>query len=926
MKIKNLILAGMIFWGTGALAQELERKVNLHLEGSSFENYARSVESQTGLRFYFDSHWVEELSISLDVDSLELESSLRQVLQGTGLYFHFLPPDGLVILPDRMIQTSISHLTGDDWETSSGETSREGGSLGRSLEISRPEQMLPILVVGTRNGDAVPRVARIRGRVQDSKSGEAVIGATMVITDSGKGAATDQHGMVEMSLVPGRYQVQFSYIGMETFNCQLQVLSDGNFRVEMQPAVIALNEVQIVGNHYRDINSTDVGVERLSMKSVKQMPLFMGENDVIKISRLLPGITSAGEASSGVNVRGGSADQNIFYVNRVPVFNTSHMFGFLSAFNSDIVNDFSVYKGNVPVNYGGRLSSVFNILTRKGNLKNFGAHAGISPVSAHATVEGPLWKDHASFLLSGRSSYSDWMLNRIDDPLVRQSSAYFYDIASSLNLSPNEKHSINAFYYQSYDRFAYGDIADFEYGNRGGSLIWKHSYSPALSSTVTAALSSYSFTHVEKQEISQAYIHPYRLKHSEMVAEFSWVPALNHKFEFGADLVYYGLERGKVSPYGEASLVKEVDLGLEKGLEGSLFLSDNITIFRWLSVYAGLRYSAFTQLGPKWVRLYEEGVPKTDGSVRDSIYFGNNEALRFESGPEVRAAVNIKAAQNTSFKLSFSQMRQYLFMLTNTVNISPTDQWKLADYHISPSTGEQYTAGVYHIWPRIGLSGSMELYYKQADGVVEFRDGADFTGSPYTETLVLQGKQNSYGIEFMVQRTSGRLDGWISYAFSRSMMHVEGEHDFESINRGDPYPANYDRPHVLNLIWGYHFNRRFTFSSNLVYMTGRPVTFPSSLYFMGDHVYIDYYSKNQVRLPDYIRVDASVSIEGNLKADKLFHSSWSLNVYNLLGRKNPQSIFFEPELNHIKGYSFSVIGVPIVTVAWNVKMGNYESK
>jgi len=270
-------------------------------------------------------------------------------------------------------------------------------------------------------------------------------------------------------------------------------------------------------------------------------------------------------------------------------------------------------------------------------------------------------------------------------------------------------------------------------------------------------------------------------------------------------------------------------------------------------------------------------------------------------------------------------MRQYLFMLSNTVTISPTDQWKLSDYHIVPPTGVQYTSGIYHIWPKWGLSGSLEVYYKEMENVVDFKDGASFIGSPFTETAVLQGKQDAYGIEFMLQKSSGRLDGWISYAYSRSLMQVTGVDENESINRGDPYPSNYDRPHVLNVIWSYKLNRRFTFSSNTVYMSGRPNTSPTSLYFIGDYVYIDYYAKNQARVPDYFRIDASLSIEGNLKADKMFHSTWSINVYNVLGRNNPQSTFYEPAENFLKGYSFSVIGVPIFTIAWNVKMGNYES-
>ena len=285
----------------------------------------------------------------------------------------------------------------------------------------------------------------------------------------------------------------------------------------------------------------------------------------------------------------------------------------------------------------------------------------------------------------------------------------------------------------------------------------------------------------------------------------------------------------------------------------------------------------------------------------------------------------MKTGPNTSFKLSFNQMRQYLFMLSNTVTISPTDQWKLSDYHIDPQSSYQLTGGVYHVFPEIGLSSSMEVYYKYSKDIVEYKDGADFITSPLTETVVLQGSQNAYGAEFMLQKTTGRLDGWISYTYSRSEMLVKGDNEFESINHGNPYPSNFDRPHVLNVVANYSLNRRFSLSSNLVYMSGRPVTYPSSLYYINNIAYIDYYARNQFRIPDYFRIDLSLNVEGNLKADKFMHSSWSLNVYNLLGRNNPQSIYFVPQEYFVKGYSFSVIGVPIFTISWNVKLGNYES-
>lgn len=908
-------------------AQEGGERVSLDLRQADFKALVAAVEDQTSYRFYYREAWVQDLSITLRLRDALVEEAVQRALGATGLYLHFREPGQIILLPRGPVEEELSHLfESTGLEEAPGRSAGEGISTGSGMEVSRPVHLLPTLLVGSQNGSMSGSQAKISARVFDTESGEAVIGATMVQKETGKGAVSDQYGEVKMTLPPGKHEVDFSYIGMETYSCILDVRSDGSFTVEMNPAVIALNEVQIVGNHYRDINSTDVGVERLSMNSVKQIPLFMGENDVIKISKLLPGITSAGEASAGVNVRGGSADQNLFYINRVPIYNTSHMFGFLSAFNSDVVKDFSVYKGNVPVNYGGRLSSVFDITTRKGNMRKFSAHAGISPVSAHATLEMPLKKEVASLLVSGRTSYSDWMLQRMDDPLLHDSKASFYDFAASLSVNPGEKNDLSLFYYQSSDTFTYGDISDYSYGNRGASLIWNHRHSPALSSTITTAFSDYRFQNVETYEISDAYKHAYQLKQGEVVAEFSWIPGSRHHLEFGADMVYYGLDRGDVLPYGEESLRLPVSLGSEQGMEGNLFLSDNFTITRWLSLYAGIRYSAYAYLGPQEVRTYAEGEAKGEGSVLDTLSYGSMEAITFHHAPEIRAALNVKLGPNTSFKLSFSQMQQYLFMLSNTVTISPIDQWKLSDYHISPPNGTQYSAGLYHIFPKAGISASVEAYYKEMKDVVDFRDGADFLGSPHTETAVLQGMQEAYGIELMLQKTSGRLDGWISYAYSRSQMLVRGDDPRESINYGNPYPSNYDRPHVLNLIWSYHLSRRLTFSHTMIYMSGRPVTLPSSLYYIGDYVYVDYRGKNEFRVPDYFRMDASLTIEGNLRANKAFHSTWSLNVYNMLGRQNPQSIFFEPAENYLKGYSFSVIGVPIFTIAWNVKLGNYESQ
>ena len=926
MKTKTLLLIPVLLLSIASMAQSGSERVNVRISGEDFESFTSQIEAQCGCVIYYRPEWFQEKLFSYEADSVSVEDALSRVLMGTGLQYSRVG-DHYYILPEKRLNMNLpvfsSSIQNFKVEQETGEYMGVKDDL--YLTGTRPEKMARSIEVGERGASLARGVARIKGKLINITNGEPVMGATMVDLGSGKGAVSDQNGNVSMALTPGSHAMRFSFIGMASVDVNMDVHSDGDFRIDMYPAVIALDEVQIMGELYREINTTDIGVERFSMNSLKSVPVFMGERDVIKISKLLPGITSAGEASVGVNVRGGNVDQNIFYLDRIPIYNTSHLFGFFSAFNSDIIKDFSIYKGNVPVNYGGRLSSVFNILTRKGNNKSFTAHAGISPVSANATVEGPIKKGHSSFLVSGRSSYSDWILNRMQDPLIRDSDAFFYDFAGSLNFQPNEKNVFNVLYYQSYDKFKYSTLSDYEYSNRGASASWEKHVSPAFTSKLTGTISNYQFANTDQSEISRAYTHDYTLNHNELLSEFQWIPSLNHKIDFGGSIIYYRLDRGVVEPYGSASIRNPTDLGFEQALEGALFLSDNIEVSKWLSLTAGLRYSFYSMLGPQTVMLYEEDKPKSENTIIDSLSYGDFETVNYHSGPEFRGGINLKAGPQTSFKFSYNQMRQYLFMLSNTVTISPTDQWKLSDYYIKPQFSHQFTGGFYHIFPKAGVSSSVEAYYKKSSDIVEYKDGADFISSPLTETVVLQGSQSAYGLELMIQKSSGRLDGWISYTYSRSEMLVKGAVEYESINNGNPYPSNFDRPHVLNVVANYSLNRRFSIGSNMVYMSGRPITYPTSLYYINNVAYIDYYARNQFRIPDYFRVDISLNIEGNLKADKFMHSTWSLNVYNLLGRNNPQSIYFTPHEYYIKGYAFSVIGVPIFTISWNVKLGNYES-
>ncbi|MEX0987651.1 MAG: hypothetical protein WD052_09265, partial [Bacteroidales bacterium] len=590
-----------------------------------------------------------------------------------------------------------------------------------------------------------------------------------------------------------------------------------------------------------------------------------------------------------------------------------------------IIKDFSIYKGHIPVEYGGRLSSVFNITTRQGNKKNFRFHGGVNPIAANVTLEGPIIKDKSSVLVSARSSYSDWILSRIQDPVLNSSSANFNDFSMYAD-HHLEKTVVSAFIYTSNDKFDLSDINSYTYSNRGASLNVHHSFNNLLRMDMALIGSKYGFNTIDNQHISTAYSHDYEINHYEFRTDFTQTINESHVLSFGINGILYQLNRGSVLPFGDESLRTAIDHGREKGVETSIYLSDDYSVNHWLSITGGIRFSMFAPLGVKDVYTYGENLPKLPGYITDTLFFKNNRAIKWYKSPEIRLSVNIKTDQDGTVKLAFNQMSQNLFMLNNTLSIAPNSQWKLADYHIKPSSGNQYSAGVFRNIPHANLETSVEFFYKTTDNYTEYKDGADFLNNPSIETEILQGKHTSGGVEMMLKRTTGRLNGWLAYTYSRSFVHVDGENAWEKINNGKVYPSNYDIPHATNAVLNYNLSRRIVFSGIVTYQRGRPVTYPVSVYYIDDIPIIDYYERNKYRIPDYFRTDFSLTIEGNLKRDKLGHSSWMFSLYNATGRKNAYSVYFISENGRIKSYKYSVIGIPFFTATWLFKFGNYASQ
>lgn len=867
----------------------------------------------------------DTLDVDMLSDTIPLLTQLQMKLVGTGLIAKPWNNDIVIIpagseitgLPDYSIQGAHADtLVAPEKKM----TETEAKYLrGRGAVVTQ------VIKVGTAGANSAGSGARILGRVLDVETGEPLAGVPVYIRETKTGAATDVNGFVNLTLPPGSYNAEVAYLGYAARKFILQVLSDGSFTLTLQKAEIRLQDVVVIASAQSAMNMKDAGLDQISVRNLKSMPVLMGEQDVLKVSVTLPGIVSVGEGSAGLNVRGGGYDQNSFYINRIPVYNTSHLFGFFSSFNSDIVRDVSIYKGYIPVQYGGRLASVFDITARQGNRKHFTAHGGISPVTGNLTVEGPLRKDAGSFILSGRSSYSDWILSRLRDTTIRSSRARFNDLSGGLSMDAG-KSRFSLFFYSSYDKFRFAEITDYNYSNNGASAIFSHTYNNALRSEMFLSGSIYGFKTIDMLEPSSAYTHSYLLRNYSTGIIFKHVLNESNKLEYGLDASLYDLDRGTVRPYNERSLRIPLSMGRENGMEASLFVTDYLKISQLIGVDLGMRYGVFVPAGPSDVYIYRNGAPVDSKYITDTLHFGRNEPLKIYSEPDVRASVNIRTGEFSSVKAAFNQMHQNIFMLNAGITLAPNTQWKLADYHLQPSESNLFSLGFYRTFPAASMEASAELYYKRAENYPEFREGADFLKNPYVEALVLQGRQKAYGFEAYVKRSSRKLEGWISYAFSRSLMTVNGQNPWDRINKGEPYPSNYDIPHSVNAILSYHFTRRIIFSSSFTYQTGKPVTYPESVYYIDGSQYLDYSGRNAYRIPDYMRIDLSLIIEGNLKAGKPVHSSYIFNLYNATGRMNPHSVYFSSEDGRIRSYMYSVIGVPIFTATWQFKLGNYASE
>jgi hypothetical protein len=633
-----------------------------------------------------------------------------------------------------------------------------------------------------------------------------------------------------------------------------------------------------------------------------------------------PGVTTAGEAASGFNVRGGGVDQNLILYDGMPVFNSSHAFGFFSAFNAEAIRDVSFYRGGIPAEFGGRVSSVLDITSREGNYEKWTGSGGIGIISTNLFISGPIQKDKTSVAASIRTTYSDWLINTIRTDYIdlSNSSVSFYDGALKLAHKFSDRTKLTLSGYASSDWFRLQGDSTYQWRNRVGSLRLDHSFSPRMSSTFTLGTGSYQYE-VSDQNSRTGFSLFYNITYPSAKADFNYQSGA-HKISFGAQSTYYNFNPGTLEPSSQESNVLPYQMETQKSVESAIYAGDGISLGEKYYLEGGVRFSLFNVIGPSTVNMYEEGVPRSTGSQTGEVTYGPGEKVQSYTGLEPRFSLRYNVNSNSSIKAGYNRIYQYLHLVTNTTAITPVDVWQPSNTYFKPQVADQVSIGFFKNFKDKMYEAFVEIFHKQIDNILDFKDGADLILNDHIEADLLQGTGEAYGIETSLSKNSGRLTGSLNYTYSRSLRTINGVFEEEQINQGNPYPSNFDQPHIFNINWKYNISRRYFFTGSWTFHTGRPVTTPLAGYIMDNIIVADFSERNQYRIADYHRLDIALILEGNHKRKKFWDGTWALSLYNVYARRNPYTVFFEDNgRGYLKPYQLSIIGTVLPSISYSFK-------
>ena len=916
MKFK-LLLGWLLL---GIISLKGQGDIRGDFEGLSLLEIRKELSASYQIQLFFEPQWVEGFTWQGPNENLSLTAFLDHLSAQTGLLYSIRNETQVILTKDKSLTPSLSDTF---WNVESANEEGdnpfdffEAPEKEVSLFQSEEDQVIPIGIAraGQNNG-----AVSVGGYVRDSKTGEVLVGVSVFAPASKIGTLTDNFGYYVLSLPAGEQELVFRYVGKKESTRRIDLRGSGKLDMELAEEILSLKEIVISGEKSQ-LESVQTGAVKLNLGEIQTIPTVLGEADLMKITLNLPGVQTVGEGAAGFHVRGGSNDQNLILLNKIPVYNPHHLFGFFSAFNPQSIKYAELFKSGIQAQYGGRASSVFDIAIREGNQNKFILSGGVSPVTANLNIEGPLPNKKGSFLLGTRTTFANWLFQVLDDPQLKNSKAYFGDLIGNVSIPLNDKNSLTLSGYYSRDRFRLDADTLYRYGNINGSIRWRRVFSNTFSSLITVGYTGYEFSMESERTPSNAFILEYGLGHTTGKIDFDYYPTYKHHISFGIQTNLYNLRPGSFQPIGPESGIRPRSLERERGIESAIYVGDEFTVSNRFSLYGGLRFTHFTTLGPGRVFVYEPNLPRESSFIVDTLSFSGGKRIASYNGPDIHFSSRYKLNSLLSLKLSFDKTRQFIHMLTNTIAVSPIDTWRLSNTYLAPQISDQLAVGIYKEIPSLGLELSLESYVKRLQNLLEYKDGADLLVNETLEADVLPARGRAYGIEFLFKKKTGQLTGWISYTFSRTRLRVNGPFREERINGGDWYPANYDIPHNLSLISNYKVNRRVNFSLNVVYRTGRPTTVPIAQYQFRNNVFAFFSDRNQYRVPDYFRTDIGINIEGNHKVEKLGHSSWSFSIYNLTGRNNAYSVFSQLQEGQIRTFQLSIFARPVLSLTYNFKL------
>lgn len=765
----------------------------------------------------------------------------------------------------------------------------------------------------------------ISGTVSDATNGETLLGVN-VYTDSNSvsGAMTNSYGFYSIDISEEATQLFISYIGYQKKAIDIKSISNETLNIELTPIAENLDEVIVKANSsVTDIKTPQMSVNKLSAKRIKEMPALFGEVDVVQSLQLLPGVTNGGEASSGFNVRGGAVDQNLVLLDEAPLYNTSHFFGLFSVFNADAIKDVTLYKGGIPASYGGRVSSILDVRQKEGNNQQIKGSGGISIISSRLALEGPIKKDRGSFLIAGRATYAGLILRLMNN----KNRIGFYDLNTKGSYKLNDNNKIFLSGYFGNDNFTIDKLLSNQYGNATLNFRWNHIFSNKIFSNLSAIYNQYYYN------LGIDFINinwDSNIQNANLKYDLNYYLNSNWKIQTGFNGLYYKFNPGEISAKEGSSSINDTKLDLKRAFEPAIYASVKNTIGNRFEMEYGLRYSAFLRLGGQSLNTYANNQPLTynpliqvyeRANATGKENFGIKDVIETFHGLEPRFGASYQLNDDTSIKASYQRTNQYIHLISNTISPNPIDIWAPSGRFIKPQRSNQYALGFFKNFKEDNYSLEVEGYYKNIDNRIDYIDGAELIANNTIETEILQGEMRAYGAEFLLKKNQGRFTGWLSYTWSKSQQRVPGRTPIETgINNGQWYNTPFDRRHDVSVTGLYKINNKWRMSANFVYQTGRPTTYPTGN-FQFDNLSVPIFSNRYgERLPDYHRLDLSVTYNPTEKKIKFWDGEWVFSVYNAYARKNASSINFSENETTGKNEArqLSIFGTFLPTLTYNI--------